>query len=446
MTEQTDAEQEEVEEIAIEETKMDGAWRAFFRKTETLGRIARDGYAYVTADELKEKGGREPRLMAKQDTLVQRPKVFREQDLTIFPVTNGKYIIFKDKTKKSYFEFPLAAVNAPVRAYESNIDLTEFDTYPRDEKYSESQAIDFAFISSLLRTVCHEEQMHLVLRGRLGSHRFDFMLPDLAYQVYVSGVQIEIDSCYESSSSIYLIEAKNGRRKNFHIRQLYYPYLEWSHRSQKRVVPIFLVYTNGKYYFHEFAFSDQFGEMELTRTLCYTVNQSPVSEINLPTLLGSIAVGTEPVDIPFPQADDLDKVVDVVSLLNESPATKQTIAQAFEMAERQGDYYGNAARYLGFAEKNGGEFAITPLGRSLLETTNLPRRTNLIVRQLIGRPTFRKAVERLAANEFDVKAITNDEVSEMISKDSDLNDTTPTRRAITVRGWLRWLLRNGKFL
>lgn len=45
------------------------AWQRFFEKTDTLARIEQEGLCRVSARDLKQIGRREPRLMAKLDTL-----------------------------------------------------------------------------------------------------------------------------------------------------------------------------------------------------------------------------------------------------------------------------------------------------------------------------------------------------------------------------------------
>ena len=73
----------------------------------------------------------------------------------------------------------------------------------------------------------------------------------------------------------------------------------------------------------------------------------PNAAIDLSYLLAETAEGIEPEGIPFPQANDLDKVADLVSMSEADIITKESIADLFEFDERQGDYYANAARYIG---------------------------------------------------------------------------------------------------
>ena len=290
------------------------AWAAFFRRTDTLAQIREQGYSYITADQLNALKLLDARLMTKLDTLDDRPGVFKEHDLTIFPVRNGRYILFRDPEHKSYFRLGSAHLELPPRLYQSGVDLTAFDSFPGLQRLNESQALDFALVAWLLRQFTGDGDLHLVIRGRTYSGQFAFELPDAAHRVQVSSVQIEVDGGYESRDAIYLVEAKTGRRADFHIRQLYYPYLEWSARSAKRIVPIFFFVTNGKFYFFEFRFEQAFGALSIVRAESYVVDESPKARLRLAELMGRSEDEGEP-PVPFPQANDLDKVVDLLALL-----------------------------------------------------------------------------------------------------------------------------------
>lgn len=421
------------------------SWRRFFSKTNTLAEIERIGYAYVAAADLKAIARWEPRLLAKQDTLEQRPEVFQEHALGILPVRNGQYVLFRDPNARCYFEFSADDLDLPAQTYVSKVRLADYDTYPRDGISSENQALDFAYVSSLLRKISGEERLDLVLRGRSYSGEFDFVLPGSSHRVNVRGVQIEVDGGYESPGSIYVMEAKIGRRPNFHLRQLYFPYLEWKHRSRKAVVPIFVVYTNSRYYFYRFSFADELDSARLESAACLVVDDQPVAAIDLQALLRSVHVEREPV-APFPQANDLDKVIDTLALLSDGVGTKQELADAFEFDERQGDYYGNAARYLGLADKHQGTFALTEEGRRLLGAKGVGERRGLILRQLLKRPVFREAIRVLAAHQFKPDAISEERLASVMQEETSLTGSTLGRRASTVRSWLNWLINNANFV
>lgn len=419
-------------------SKNDIAWKKFFDDTDVQEEIERTGYAYIQAGDLKRITGREPRLMAKQDTLKSRPEIFQDHDIVIFPVRNGQYILFPDRDDKSYFKFSQSDLEILPELYQPQTDLHAYDAYPGNQSMNESQAIDFAYISSLLKAFTGEESLFLTIRGRMYSGGFNLSLPDTEHTAEITGVQIEVDAGYESKDAIYLIEAKTGKRTDFHIRQLYYPYLEWSRRSSKKIIPIFLFYSNAKYYFYEFEFSDHFGDWKLVRSKCYAVNESPIAPIDLYSLADNITI-PEP-DVPYPQANDVDKVIDLISFVGMGFNTKEELAQQFDFDDRQGDYYANAARYLGFLEKDDIEFKLTDLGKKFFDIDSSSNRTSLLIQQLFQYPTFRGVLRLLVGSDLQLDSIPTGKIATIIEEYTQLSGSTPLRRASTVRSWMKWVL------
>lgn len=425
----------------------DDAWQRFFDQTRTLHEIERDGFCYVTAEELKAYGQREPRLMAKIDTMAERPRIFRDHQLAIFPTRNGQYVLFQDHDNKSYYRFSEEIDHLPIQQFVTQADLLAYDSYPGPQRLNESQAIDFAYISGLLQHFTQDSHLALAIRGRSYTNAFQFQLPKSDHLVEVESVQIEIDAGYESPTAIYLIEAKVGKRGDFNIRQLYYPYLEWRTRSRKAIKPIFLVYTNGKYYLTEFSFDQAFGDLEIVQSACFVINEQPRPPLSLAKLLldlPPISELHEP-NVPYPQADDLDKVLDVVAKVEVGICTRKEIAESFEFDERQGDYYANAGLYLGLLQRDGRAFKLTDTGTLFLQTRSRALRYEIVARQLLQRPTFRTIIEQLRCENFRLEQISNQQIRATIAAHTSLSGTTPLRRAQTVRSWLATLLRNAEF-
>jgi len=422
-------------------TENSSAWDTFFNNTATLDEIDQHGYSYVTADSLKRITGREPRLLAKLDTLHDCPDVFKTRALTIFPVKNGEYVIFKDPQRRTYFKLDEDQYPVSLEKYTSVVDLTSFDAFPGIQRLNESQALDFAFVSSLLRNFTGDTGLNLVIRGRTFSGAFNFKLPDSDHAVNVNGVQIEVDGGYESRDAIYLIEVKTGRRNDFNIRQLYYPYLEWSAKSRKRIIPLFLIFTNGKFYFFQFGFNRDFGDLTIERASGFVINESPIARISISQLMSRTAAEPEP-SVSFPQANDLDKIVDLLSLVDRADITKSEIAEHFDFDERQSDYYANAAIYLGFLVRAANGFTVTQLGQHLIGMKSLAMRTEIIVEQMLKRPVFRSVFDLWKKYNLELDHVSLAEIATLIAKHTSLSGSTPPRRASTVMQWLRWVQRN----
>jgi len=420
------------------------AWQRLFAKLPILDAVAKDGLCFVSADQLKTYGGREPRLMAKIDTLAEVPSILAENGLALFPVRNGHYVLFPDPEQKCFFRFPKDE-NLPLRSFQSKVDLNQFDTYPSMRLASESQALDFAFISSLLTTFCGDESMRLTMRGRFFSNAFDFLTPIKPQTIAVDRVQIEIDAGYEGDKGLYLIEAKRGRRDNFHIRQLWYPYLHWAAHTQKPVMPIFFAYSNGQYFLTEMGIGQAYGDLHILRNRAYCLEAAPQPEIHFSELLKKIEVGVEP-EIQFPQANDLDKVVDVVLATANGPITKTYIAELFDMDERQGDYYGSAGCYLGLLKRQHGQYELTETGQNFSTLKTRCERTQAMVWGILRQPCFNQAMKLVMERNFRVEKIFPNEFAHIIAAQGKLSGTTPLRRASTLRAWMVWIFENVKLL
>lgn len=427
-------------------TKNDVAWERYFEKTDSFEEIKDNGYFYVTSKDLKNIAEREPRLMAKLDTSRKRPKVFRDNDLTIFPVKNGKYIVFEDPEEKSYFSFKEKLDDLEVEEYDSNVNLNSFDTYPEDQSLSESQAIDFSFVSSLFSNFTQDNNLNLTVRGRLYSDSFSFVLPENNHEVDVSSVQIEVDSGYESDKGVYLVEAKVGKRSNFHIRQLYYPFLQWRNKTEKDVVPIFFTFTNGKYYLTQFSFSENFGELEIIENRCFTINEEPRPKVNITSLVKQEKKRIEPPsDVPYPQANDLDKIVDLVHMIDEGVIEKEEIAEFFDFDERQADYYSNAGIYLGFLRRGNenSSFALTKKGKKFVSLNTRSKRIKYLVEEMTNKKSLNEVLRIFAQNGFDIDRTRSKDIAKIIRKHRrELGQNTAQRRASTIRAWLKWILNN----
>ncbi|MDB5104790.1 MAG: hypothetical protein JWP91_2479 [Fibrobacteres bacterium] len=419
----------------------DEAWKRVFDRMPVAETIARDGIFHVTADELKANGEREPRLMAKIDTLAERPAILAENGLALFPVRNGRYVLFPDPAQKSFFRFG-DAEKPPVRVFRSAVDLNAYDTYPRGQESSESQALDFAYLSSLLPAFCGDPAMRLTLRGRLFSGGFRFRTPVGGLPVEVSRVQIETDAGYEGAEGVYLVEAKRGRRDDFHIRQLWYPCMHWAALTRKRVVPIFFTYSNGQYFLTEFAFGEEFGDFRIVRDRAYCLEE-PRADLDFPAMLAASRPEGEPAGA-FPQANDLDKVVDLVQAASPAGTSKTQIAEEFGFDERQGDYYGNAACYLGLLRRGDAGFEMTGAGREFNALRSRAERTGALVERMLRIPSLRDSLRLLMDRGFRAEKIGNGELAEVIRAHTGLGASTPERRASTLRAWLVWIMANVK--
>jgi len=168
---------------------------------------------------------KEVRILCKQDTREDRPKIFIDNDLFLLPIKNGEYAIVKGE---GYIDIP--EINDSVKIYTSKLNF-HLDTSQVGD--SEMQHLDFAYAASLIRTFLEDDTLVLTIRGRKYTPPFSFKVG--AQKIEQKSVQTEVDAGYEGKNQIVLIEAKNSKTNNVIIRQLYYPFRQWSCYTQKKV-------------------------------------------------------------------------------------------------------------------------------------------------------------------------------------------------------------------
>lgn len=161
-------------------------------------------------------------------------------------------------------------------------------------------------------------------------------------------------------------------------------------------------------------------------------------------LLQSTPVLREP-EISFPQANSMERIINLMELLNEKPMTKQEITINYGFDERQTNYYTDAGRYLNLIEKEMDVnrnifFYLTSVGRHIMQLDYKERQLE-VVSLILSHKVFRETLElHLRFGEMP----TNQEIVKIMKCSSLYQveaDSTYERRASTVSGWVNWILR-----
>ena len=418
-------------------TANDRAWETLFETHKILEEVARNGCFEIEAAQINKQ--RESRLMAKFDHSVNLPDIFRENHLSILPISRSKYVIGKFDTHLKV-------------KYDSEIEVIPFDFPPGIESidytnlYSESSALHCAFNIGIIDDLFGEKTAYTV-SGRMSTESFDFniinCLANKPYSIKVKNSQCEIDAGFESNNYFVLIEAKNYTIDDFLIRQLYYPYRLWSKKITKKVIPVLMTYSNDifSFFIYEFSKDEDYNSLKLREQKNYTIAPEEIQRSDVDLVLNNIKVIAEP-DVPFPQADKFERVVDLLSLLLERDLTKDDITENYEFDRRQTDYYTNAGLYIGLIENYKDSltkkvtFCLTSEGRSILHKRPKLKYLDLI-NKILERQVF-YLVFQLALKQGGIPP--EDAICKIISENRpDINDTTIKRRYSTVRGWISWI-------
>lgn len=420
---------------------MDGmnerAWQSLFDKYHIEDAVNRDGYFEITAEQIKE--FREPRLMTKFDHAVNLPNIFADNNLSILPITRGSYLI---STFEAYKEFQPSGNEIPRKV------SIPHDVQSLAPEYivSEAIALNCANACGILSEFLGEETLVPTVCGRMGSGAFDFMIDTDRgkMSVSVTNAQIEIDAAYEGYNGLYLFEAKRDLSKDFLVRQLYYPFRAWQHRVGKMVQPIFLIFSNGIFHLYQYQFDDPgaYGSISLVKQACYKITTG-ITRRDIERLADS-AKTVQEAEIPFPQADMMERIVNLMELLGEHPMTRDEITSTYEFDGRQTSYYTQAGRYLGLLEQAGASsgrsvYQLSDTGRTIMQLS-LTRRQLAIAKQILEHRAFNETlkIHLRDGREPDRETVVS------IMKGAGLyhvgSDSTYERRASTVLKWVRWIL------
>jgi len=136
----------------------------------------------------------------------------------------------------------------------------------------------------------------------------------------------------------------------------------------------------------------------------------------------------------FPQANDLEKVITIMSIEDPSLIKNRFhIAHIIgDLTERQVDYYVSACVYLGFITP---DRDFTPYGKQVLSLQHSEKVVE-IARRIISDPIFGSVffTQRLIGAPLD-----RCDIIEIMKRHTNLTDTVYERRAQTVARWVEWI-------
>lgn len=371
----------------------------------------------ITADEVRSLSGREPRLMMKFDHSHTLPKALEGR--YILPLKNGLYAIIRGQG----YHRPEPC--GPVSEF---CKQTTFDLVTTNTGISEMQHLDIAFNTGLLAHFLDEKLLYPTVRGRKRSPQFTFQAS--GHDLEVSGVQVEIDGGFEGRNTLTLVEAKIGDSEDFHLRQIYYPVRFWATQTKKRIRPVFFTYQPDTeiYRFREYRFSplEVYQAPILVKAAAYRITEAPE---------GSFRPVISERDCPFPQADRLDKVAIIPFLVAEGLTSAEEISGVFEFSTRQGRYYLDACRSLGFIDKEGD---LTASGQEYIHCSPTIR-YRLLCRTVLKLPVMQELLANLLLAHRG--KLQKHEVAMVVQEATSLGAKTAARRSQTVWSWLLWVCR-----
>ena len=375
---------------------------------------------YITAKQIKEISGEEPRLMAKMDSLNDLPSIFKNHNIIILPISRREYVLVKGNGfhileechKNPSIHYSSIQINKSIR--------------------SESYYLDYAFSCGIMSRISNfSYPLYSINRGRRTTS-FRFTLN--AREIAVVKAQIEVDGQYENEKEILIFEAKLRAIKSFNIRQLYYPYRDSFGKKNVRTF-FFTVDVNSLIFnFWEYIFESPFIFDSIRLVNFYSFKLKIKKKIK-----EFVNVTPKPEKINIPQADDIEKIFLIVEKVNQGYDDSKKISEALKFVRRQSSYYRHAGELLGIIKLNDAKYENTYIGEEYLKS-NSAERKNFICKLILEFPIINEIFYSVISNK--VKEFKKDDIINLLSKKSDLHGSTIARRTRTILSWFRWIEKN----
>lgn len=168
-------------------SKNDVAWEAIFEEDNVLQNISENGCFYISSNRTNQK--RETRLMTKFDHQFQLPKIFKNNKLSIQPVSRGVYIIGHFK---SYFKIPEDKKLPEVQYVDFDLSYPIKTISPYNLS-SESTVILCACLSEMLADIL-EEEVYFTVFGRMSTGKFSYEITNEKNSENNSKMTIDIEN------------------------------------------------------------------------------------------------------------------------------------------------------------------------------------------------------------------------------------------------------------
>ena len=416
------------------------AWKVLIDKYNILEEVQENGCYHIKASQIKQ--FKEPRLMAKWDSTDALPKVLRDNKINILPDSRSSYVIGDFLL---YQEIPILEENVTQMAH---VELPDYESIDVNNISSEANAINVLLLTGILDDFLNTNNNVATFNGRMGTGEFEFVVDttrNIKQKISVNNAQCEIDGGFENNDSVVIMEAKNVVHEDFHIRQLYYPYRLWKNKVNKPIRLVFSVYSNMIYRLFEYRFNilEDYSSIELVRTKNYSLQDTTITLDDLFRVRKDTLVKTDDnmdnSDVPFIQANSMERIISLLENMYENPMTSQQIAELMDFEPRQSDYYYNAGKYLGLFEKVNEDkqrvVALTSLGNKVFKL-NYKERQLKIVEFILEHQIFSDLFDgMIKTGDMPNKKDIEDEMRALHVCD----EGQIVRRASSIYGWLKWI-------
>ncbi|MDP4040834.1 type II restriction enzyme [Mycoplasma mycoides] len=416
------------------------AWGKLFDKYKILDEINKKGFYIIKTETIKEFN--EPRLMAKFDSSLKLPEIFKQYNINILPISKKKYILSNFKLYEYIGELGENNKHNIERiTIEHNYQSVNINNIS-----SESSAIMSLILTKTLDNFLVEDNNTMTFFGRMWTKNFDFFVDKIdnkSMKIEVNNSQCEIDAGLENKKSLVILEAKLSSDPDFNIRQLYYPFRLWSNKVEKPIRLVFISYFNQIFRLFEYKFEDinNLSSIKLIKQKSYSLYDTKITLDDIyKVFLETKVIYTDnqyESNTVFIQADSFWRIIDILEFLSRKNKTKRQIAQMMNFTDRQADYYFNAGKYLKLWDKNKNtkQVFLTNTAKKIVKL-NYKQRQLKLVSLILEHKIFNELfIQTYINHQFPTK----EQIVNIMLENNVCSKNLVERRSNSVFAWIKWI-------
>ena len=137
-----------------------------------------------------------------------------------------------------------------------------------------------------------------------------------------------------------------------------------------------------------------------------------------------------------PQANDIDKILDLPLAVADGVNTKYSLAKRYTFDEREADYYLTAGEILGLVQRKDGLCILTEDGKKYCRMDPMQQKL-MVIRKMVSSQVVALIIAELVAS--DKKVISKDEIERLIEEPADVHRETLSRRTECLMKWFAWI-------
>lgn len=424
-------------------SQKDKAWRTLFLKYNILEKVKQEGKFHISIEQIRQY--QESKIITKFDHQNNLPEVFKENSLGILPISREEYVISNFNTYQS-IESEKESAEDLIRMTYLPFDLQSVKTAG---VLGETAILHCAFASGMLADFLGEKELYPTVSGQMQTEPFSFQILNQKSKkeinLQVSHVPIEIDAAFESKESLTLVKIKKDLSQDFSIQQIYYPYRFWKEQVTKQIRLVFLVYSNSIFHFYEYKFQNpyQYHSLAIVCQRAYLMGDTNITQMDLNDLWNTIELCEESV-VALPQAEQMERVINLCELLEAETMNRNWLTQQYDFDVKGAVNYTNAARYLGLVKLicPAGKkpiYALTDQGKRVMKLEYDQRQLEFckcILRHEIFHELFGQAL-KFGSVPKQWLIVARMHKAGLYQVD---NPKLYEQRAVTISGWIQWML------